>query len=108
MPTDSHFNRQAIRESSPIPVTINGQTIMVQPNDSVAAAILLSGIEMNRRTPISGKKRAPYCMMGVCFDCLVQINGKENIQACMTKVEANMDIRTQNGARLIHHDLNPS
>ncbi|MBJ7536075.1 (2Fe-2S)-binding protein [Marinomonas transparens] len=99
MPTDSRFNRQPIRESEAIQVSINGKKVMVQPNDSVAAAILLSGVDVNRKTPVSGKKRAPYCMMGVCFDCLVRVNGEENIQGCMVKVEANMDIQTQDGTR---------
>jgi predicted molibdopterin-dependent oxidoreductase YjgC len=105
MQTDSHFNRQAIHELKSIQVKINGQRVIVQPNDSVASAILLSGIDVNRTTPVSGKKRAPYCMMGVCFDCLVKINGEDNIQACMTKVEENMDIQTQDGARNLYHVL---
>jgi predicted molibdopterin-dependent oxidoreductase YjgC len=105
MPTDSHFNRQAINELPPIQVKINGKRVIVQPNDSVASAILLSGLDVNRSSPVSGKKRAPYCMMGVCFDCLVKINGEDNIQGCMTRVEENMDIQTQDGARNIYNGL---
>ena len=37
-------------------------------------------------------------MMGVCFDCLVEINGNANRQACMTQVEDGMRINRQNGA----------
>jgi NADPH-dependent 2,4-dienoyl-CoA reductase/sulfur reductase-like enzyme len=33
--------------------------------------------------------------MGVCFDCLVTVNGRPSQRACLTKVEAGMDIRSE-------------
>lgn len=99
MLVDSRFSRQTINENQSIDIFINGEPFSAQPKDTVASAIMLSGIDANRTTPVSGDKRAPYCMMGVCFECLVQINGKENVQACMTRVEPNMQIWTQNGMR---------
>ena len=63
---------------------------------SVAAAMLLTANQDLRLTAVSGSPRAPYCMMGVCFDCLLQIDGIANQRACMTKVQDNMQIRRQN------------
>ncbi|MFU1477288.1 (2Fe-2S)-binding protein [Roseovarius sp. C7] len=45
-----------------------------------------------RRTPVSGAPRGPFCMMGACFDCLVEIDGVAR-QACMVEVCAGLDIR---------------
>ena len=42
---------------------------------SAAAAVLLSGAPAIRTTPVNGAPRLPYCMIGICFDCLAEIDG---------------------------------
>jgi predicted molibdopterin-dependent oxidoreductase YjgC len=76
-----------------------GRPVRARAGDSVAAALLAAGITMFRETPVSGAPRGPYCMMGVCFDCLVEIDGAGSRQACMTPVRDGMVIRRQRGAR---------
>ncbi|MGQ4274079.1 (2Fe-2S)-binding protein [Terrihabitans sp. B22-R8] len=77
--------------------TVDGQPAQARKGDTVAAALLLSGIETCRSTPVSGAPRAPYCLMGVCFECLVTIDGVGNQQACLVPVREGMDIQTQIG-----------
>jgi hypothetical protein len=43
--------------------------------------------------------RAPYCMMGICFDCLAEIDGVPNRQSCMVAARPGMLIRRQRGQR---------
>ena len=81
-----------------VTVEIDGQAHQVPAGISVAAAILLCGLKHNRRTPVSGAPRLPYCMMGVCFDCLMQIDGVPNQQACQILVRETMKIEVQQGA----------
>ena len=76
-----------------------GSEVIAQPGDSVAAALLLAGETSLRTTPVSGLRRAPYCMMGVCFECLMEIDGVGNRQACMTPVTPGMQVRQQRGPR---------
>jgi D-hydroxyproline dehydrogenase subunit gamma len=76
-----------------------GRDIAARPGDSVAAALLAAGVRDFRATALSGSVRGPWCMMGVCFDCLVEIDGVANRQACMTRVESGMSVRRQRGAR---------
>ena len=64
-----------------IAVEVEGQAVTVPPGASAAAALLLAGLATIRETPISGSGRAPYCMMGICFDCLAA-------QCCNGRVEA--------------------
>lgn len=45
--------------------------------------------------PLTGERRAPFCMMGTCFECLVEIDGQPNRQACLTIVREGMDIKRQ-------------
>ena len=80
-------------------VTVDGRSIEARAGDSVAAAMLAAGIERCRTTPAGGVPRAPYCMMGVCFDCLVTIDGVGNRQGCLVGVREGMAIETQHGKR---------
>jgi predicted molibdopterin-dependent oxidoreductase YjgC len=78
-------------------IIIDEQPLQVQEGMTVAAAALSSGLVYTRTTPISGSKRAPFCMMGVCFDCLMVIDGKPNQRACSTTVYEGMRIESQRG-----------
>lgn len=78
-----------------IEVTLNGQNIQVSQGITVAAMALTQGLRYTRTTPLSKSKRAPFCMMGVCYDCLMVIDGKANQRACSTYVKQGMQIETQ-------------
>lgn len=82
-----------------VAVEFDGRRLQVPANGSVAAALLASGVSRFRSTPVSGAPRAPYCMMGACFECLVEIDGVASRQACMVPVCAGMVVRSQEGAR---------
>ena len=79
--------------------TVDGQPIRARTGDTVAAAMLAAGIDHCRTTPVSGAPRAPYCLMGVCFDCLVTIDGVGSRQACLIEVREGMAVETQLGKR---------
>ena len=66
-------------------------------DDSVAAALLADGIHCFGRRPVSAAPRAPFCMIGNCFDCLVEIDGETNLQACLVTVRDGMRIRSHPG-----------
>ena len=93
------FRRLPDLSGEAVPVTIDGVRFIARKGDSVAAALLLSSRADCRLTPVSGAPRGPYCMMGVCFDCLVTIDGVENRQGCQIFVQPGMKIETQRGKR---------
>lgn len=78
--------------------TFEGRRVEAFENDTVASALLAAGEVVFRLTPVSGTARGPYCMMGVCFECLVEIDGMPNRQACMIAVTEGIDVRRQQGA----------
>jgi predicted molibdopterin-dependent oxidoreductase YjgC len=88
--------KQRLRES--IMITIDGVALEVPAQETLAAAMLQSGRLDLRTTAISGAARSAYCMMGVCFDCLVTIDDQPNQQACMTVVRPGMRVERQVGA----------
>ena len=80
-----------------INITIDGRALQVPQGITVAAAALSNGLRHTRSTPVSGSKRAPFCLMGVCFDCLMVIDGKANQRACATYARKGMCIESQQG-----------
>jgi len=93
------FQRLTRERQLSLTIFIDGTATPARHGDTVAAAMLGSGYVACRTTAVSGAPRGPYCLMGVCFDCLVKIDGDANRQACMTTVQDGMRIETQRGKR---------
>jgi hypothetical protein len=85
--------------SDAIVVYVEGKPVEVSPGDSAASAALRAGLGFTRLSPVTAEKRAPYCMMGVCFECLMTIDGVASQQACMVPVRPGMRIERQPGPR---------
>ncbi|MGH7046898.1 MAG: 2Fe-2S iron-sulfur cluster-binding protein [Stellaceae bacterium] len=84
------FRPRYDRFAATVRVTIEGRQVLVPAGASAAAAMLAAGL---RGSP------APYCMIGVCFNCLAEIDGSANRQSCMVAVRQGMRIRRQSPAR---------
>ena len=92
------FTTELAPATATVTVRFEDQPICVPAGLSIAAALLLKGAGPFRTTPVTQSPRAPYCMMGVCFECLVEVDGKPSRQACLTTVRDGMVIRRQQGA----------
>ena len=91
-----------LHENSPrqkLTITFEGEPLQVSAGETVAAAVLAAGTDYTRTSAISGNHRAPYCQMGICFECLMEIDGVPNLQACMIEVRDGMKVNRQYGAR---------
>lgn len=82
-----------------IEIFVEGQRVPAREGETLSAALLNAGVVPFRHTPVSGQPRAPLCLMGVCFDCLVEVDGAQNVQSCMVQVRAGMQVRLPEGAR---------
>lgn len=76
-------------------VRLDEVDVSVPAGVSVAAALLYLDRIPTRHSPVSGAARAPFCMMGACFECLVEIDGVSHQRACQRQVEAGMRLRLQ-------------
>ncbi len=96
MPRTWRFSvKTAFRELEPaaerVEIRFDGERLSLPAGANLAAALLAAGVGHLRRTPGSGAPRAPFCMMGACYDCLVVIDGVQR-QACMTEVADGMAV----------------
>ena len=76
-------------------LSINGQAVSVAPGTTVWAAMALADQRITRQAPLTEKPRSAYCAMGVCFECMVEVDGMPNRQACLTEVQPGMQVVTQ-------------
>ncbi len=81
-----------------VTVQIEDRPVRARVGENVAAVMLVHGLVPFRTSAVSGAPRAPYCMIGNCFECLVEIDGRPNRQACLETVREGMRIRRQRGA----------
>lgn len=79
-------------------VLFNGKRLTARRGESVAACLTAAGVQGFRTTAL-GAERGMFCGMGVCQECLVEIDGKPNQRACMTKIDGPMTIRSEAHAR---------
>lgn len=84
-----------------VTLSVEGREMQATEGDTLAGALLNAGVVPFRHTPVSGQPRSPMCLMGVCFDCLVEVDGLQNVQACMVEVKSGMKVRLPLGARRI-------
>ena len=75
-------------------VSVNGRAVVARAGESAAAVLLAAGIRTFRRTAKRGEPRGVFCGMGICYECLVTVNGVPNVRACVTPVAPGMTIET--------------
>lgn len=79
-----------------VEIVVDGRAADAYAGETVAAVLLAEG-EIRTRTTVGGEPRGVFCGMGVCFDCLVVVDGVPNTRACMTRVRDGMRVSRQDG-----------
>lgn len=92
------FKRVIDETASDVVFDFEGTEVTARNGESVAAALLDAGVLSFRQTPVKDRARGPFCMMGVCFDCLMVIDGQPNRQACQVRAASGMKVGRQIGA----------
>ena len=83
-----------LSESDAITFEFEGERVVGRRGESLAAALAAAGIRALRVTR-GGESRGMFCGMGVCQECLVEVDGVSNQRACMTKLEKSVSVRRQ-------------
>jgi hypothetical protein len=85
------------RPGPPFEVTFDGRRIEALPGRTVAAVLWAAGVTSWRTTRGGGSPRGVFCGIGVCFDCLVTVNGRPGQRACLVPARPGDVIRSQEG-----------
>jgi predicted molibdopterin-dependent oxidoreductase YjgC len=76
---------------------VDGRAVEALPGHTIAAMLWRAGIVSWRRTRVAAEPRGAFCGVGVCFDCLVNVNGQPNQRACLVPVRPGDVVTTQSG-----------
>lgn len=85
--------------STPVTITVDGEPVRTQAGRTVAASLMLEAGQLAwRSTRFESRPRGVFCGIGVCFDCLVTVDGTPNLRACLVQVAEGMDVTVQDAA----------
>jgi predicted molibdopterin-dependent oxidoreductase YjgC len=93
------FRKLRKPDSTGLVIDIDGVHVAAETGETVAAVLLRQPEAWSRLSPISQSRRAPYCMMGTCFECLAEVDGVASVQTCLTPVCNGMRVARQTGKR---------
>lgn len=85
----------------------DGETVEAAAGETISVALYAHGCKVLRTTSRRAEPRGLFCNMGVCFECLVEVDGLSNVRACQTVVRPGMQVRTQHGTGLHRHPAGP-
>ena len=91
--SNSHF--PAIERGQPISLRVDGQSVSAYEGETIAGVLFAEGRRILRHTMKDSRPRSIFCGIGICYDCLVTVNGAPNVRACVTLVTEGMIIETQ-------------
>lgn len=83
-----------LEKQKEVKIYFDDQQYVAHEGDTIASALLASGVRTLRRHEDKETPRGIYCNIGHCFECRVRVNGKNTVRACLTPVENNMRIES--------------
>jgi len=84
-----------VERGASIQLVVDGQPMQAFEGESIAAALLAEGRRILRYSPRGREPRGLFCGMGVCFECVVEIDGRRHVRACVTAVRDGMTVATR-------------
>lgn len=87
-------NHQKLERGKSVLITVNQEKVTAYEGELVSTVLHCEGIRVFQRKHMNGRPSGIYCGMGICYECLVKINGVPNIRACQTQVTDGMVIST--------------
>lgn len=94
-----NIRTEGVGRGSEFDVLVDGIKTVAYDGESVLAVLWAAGVRSLRVTARTGQPRGFFCGMGVCFDCLVTVDGRHSVRACMEPARPGMSIQRQQDAR---------
>lgn len=68
-----------------VTIIVDGAPVKGVLGQTLAGVLLASDTVAWRTTPFRHRPRGAFCGIGVCFDCLVVVNGERDVRACQRR-----------------------
>lgn len=96
-PSPSPLRVVPVEASRAVRFVFEGRTIEAAPGETIGVALMASATLVLRTTERLGEGRGLFCNMGICFECLVEVDGRPNVRACQTVAQPGMRVQRQHG-----------
>lgn len=84
--------KTALKGTHRVPITIDDREVQAIEGESLVSAMFGAGLRDFQRNPKSGSLRGPFCLMGVCQDCRVLVDGRV-VLSCLVNVRAGLTVQ---------------
>ncbi|PWJ49546.1 2Fe-2S iron-sulfur cluster binding domain-containing protein [Quadrisphaera granulorum] len=81
--------------TTPVTITVDGEPVTGVLGQSLAGVVMASGRTAWRTTAAGRAPRGLFCGIGVCFDCLVTVDGVRDVRACQRRAVEGAVVTTQ-------------
>jgi predicted molibdopterin-dependent oxidoreductase YjgC len=95
MSSSAYRIQDNIQRGEAFTISVDEKTILAYPGETLATAMMANGMRVIRHTAIKGSPRGLYCGMGICYDCLITVNGRTNVRACQTIAQPDDIVESQ-------------
>jgi len=85
----------SIERKEKIAIKVNGKEVTAYLGETLLAALIASGYKQLKNSPVLKEGRGGLCGMGVCYECLVTLDGVKNVRACMQDIRPGMEIEIE-------------
>jgi len=75
-------------------IRFGGRAVPFREGQTIGAALMACGTASWRTTRRGGEPRGLFCGIGVCFDCLVTVDGERDQRACLVRACEGQDVRS--------------
>jgi predicted molibdopterin-dependent oxidoreductase YjgC len=76
-------------------ISFDGREVIAHPGQTVGAALVDAGIRSWRTTRNQGRPRGLFCGIGICYDCLITVDGLANQRACLVRAADGMRLSSE-------------
>lgn len=90
------MNKALLNRGTSVEIVIDNRVVAAREGEPLAAVFLRQDDVHTRTSYPSSEPRAPFCMMGVCFECVVHVDGVGTVRSCQQSV--------RDGMRVARHD----
>ena len=88
---------KGVKRGRSFEIEVDGEKISAYEGETVAAALAAAGRRTFRRTIKKNHPRGMFCGIGLCYECIMVINGIPNTRACQTLATPGCRVETQEG-----------
>lgn len=94
---DQRLTGGGVERGSRFEIVVDGRAVWAYDGETVAAALVASGLRTVRTTAVTAEPRGFFCGMGACFECVMIVDGIPNIRTCQIRARPGLRVESQVG-----------